>query len=72
MAAQRKQAEASRARWVAEMPKSIRPLWERVTMGDLGPDVEPFRAPLAKEFPDMHIKPFEPLLLVFQHRITRP
>jgi hypothetical protein len=51
-AANWKQAEASRARWVGAMPKSLRPLWERATRDELSPNIKPLRAAVTQEFPD--------------------
>ncbi len=52
MTARAKQGEISYARWLASMPKSVRPLWERATRDEISPNVKPLRTALAKEFPD--------------------
>lgn len=52
-AAQAKQEEASSARWRAAMPKSVRPLWERAVRDETAPDVQPLRAALTTELPDL-------------------
>ncbi len=51
-AARQKRAEASQARWLDAMPKSLRPLWNSALRNELSPDLKPLRAALAEEFPD--------------------
>lgn len=52
MAARARQGEVSYTRWLGAMPKSVRPLWARLTRDAISPNVKPLRAALAKEFPD--------------------
>jgi hypothetical protein len=52
-AAQAKKDEEIDARWLAAMPKTIRPLWANAVNADFGrPDSIQFRAALAKEAPN--------------------
>jgi hypothetical protein len=52
MAARAKEGEISYARWLAAMPKSVRPLWEQANGDEISPNVKPLGTALAKEFPD--------------------
>jgi len=52
-AAQAKAIEDAEARWLNAMPQSIRPLWGDTLWTELSPNVEPLRAALTQEFPDV-------------------
>jgi hypothetical protein len=51
IAARQKKDQETEARWLAAMPKSLRPFWTKMRK-DILPDLKPFRATLAREYPD--------------------
>ncbi len=54
--ARNKQSDEDYARWLAAMPGSIRPLWDKVDLNEMHPDIKPLQAALSKEFPDVKLR----------------
>lgn len=59
MLARAKKEEVSYTRWLATMPKSIRPLWEKAVSNVLSPNIAPLRDALNKDVPNPKLRAVE-------------